>query len=609
MEGECTCLGRKVSSAFANAIEVGENGGRWLYRMIKMIDPTELSRIRLLARVFECTSEAVMITDAGNRILEVNPAFSKMTGYLPEEVIGQDPRILASGDTPRSTIERMWKALNQEGSWEGEVWDRKKDGGVYLKMLKISTAYDEKGQVENYIANFHDISERKKAEDRLHHMAHHDPLTGLSNRASLEAQMVRALASAKREGSIIGVMLIDMDNFKQVNDTLGHNVGDELLIQIAHRLTDSVRASDLVARIGGDEFVVILHHIESNMAVAGIASKILRNLGASYCVEPHMLYSTPSIGVALFPADGVDPATLLRNADSAMYHAKAQGRNNFQFFTSGMNDAAQERLKLEITLRRAMEGLSLYSAPQFHLCFQPQVDTASGRIVGLEALARWDHPELGSVPPLVFIKIAEETGLIQPLGDWVFWEACRKLRDFKNAGMSGVRVAVNLSTQQLRHENLPVVVRGALACYDLSPGDLELEITESTAMQNPIATIEILTQLHDLGIVLAIDDFGTGYSSLAYLKQLPINRLKLDKTFVRDVSFDRDDSAICSATIVLGHNLGLELVAEGVETEAQRDHLKGLGCDLLQGFLYCKPMPAEVICDFVLEWNQNAKPL
>ncbi|MEY4592628.1 MAG: hypothetical protein RIR18_1523 [Pseudomonadota bacterium] len=569
----------------------------------------EIERLRLLARVFECTSEAVVITDAGNRILEVNPAFTRMTGYALAEVVGQDPRIMSSGDTPRSTIESLWRGLKEKGAWEGEVWDRRKDGSVYVKLLRISVAYGQDGQVENYIANFHDISERKKAEDRLHHMAHHDPLTGLSNRASLEAQMKRALAGAKRDGSTVGVMLIDMDNFKQVNDTLGHNVGDELLIQIAHRLVESVRGSDLVSRIGGDEFVVILHHIDNVMSIGGIASKILRNLGASYSVGKHMLYSTPSIGVALFPADGVDAETLIRNADSAMYHAKSQGRNNFQFFTACMNEAAQERLKLEVALRQAMEGLSLYSAPQFHLCFQPQLDTATGRIVGLEALARWVHPEMGNIPPVIFIKIAEETGLIQPLGDWVFWEACRKLREFKDAGMSDVRVAVNLSTQQLRHEYLPVVIRGALACYDLAAGDLELEITESTAMQNPQATIEILQQLHDLGIVLAIDDFGTGYSSLAYLKQLPINRLKLDQSFVRDVSFDKDDSAICSATIVLGHNLGLELVAEGVETEAQRDHLKGLGCDLFQGFLYCKPLPAETICDFVLNWNRNPSPL
>lgn len=577
--------------------------------MPTVIDSRELERIQLLARVFECTGEAIMITNAKNCIVEVNPAFTRMTGYSREEILGQDPRILASGDTPRATIERMWKALMEEGTWEGEIWDRRKDGSVYVKLLKISIAYDEDGRVEHYIANFHDISERKKAEDRLLHMAHHDPLTGLSNRASLESQMTRAFAGARRDGSKIGVMLIDMDNFKQVNDTLGHNIGDQLLVQIAYRLTESVRASDVVARIGGDEFVIILHHIENEMSIAGIASKILRNLGSSYCVDQHMLYSTPSIGIAIFPSDGKDPQTLLRNADSAMYHAKSLGRNNFQFFTSCMNDAAQERLKMEIMLRKAMEGMTLYSAPQFHLCFQPQVDLASGRIVGLEALARWDHPEMGPIPPTVFIKIAEETGLIQPLGDWVFWEACRKLREFKNAGMEGVRVAVNLSTQQLRHESLPVVIRGALTCYELSPGDLELEITESTAMQNPTVTIQILQQLSDLGIVLAIDDFGTGYSSLAYLKQLPINRLKLDKTFVRDVNFDRDDSAICSATIVLGHNLGLELVAEGVETVEQRDHLKGLGCDLLQGFLYCKPIPAEEACRFVLDWNRNPHPV
>lgn len=568
--------------------------------------PAPLQALR--ASAFECVNEAVMIADAESNILDVNPAFVRMTGYTLEEVAGRNPRILASGKTPTETYELMYRSLAIEGHWQGEIWDRRKDGRTYPKWLSITAIYDAVGNITHYIGSFSDISSGKEAVERMYYMAHHDPLTGLANRSSLDAQMELVLSAARRSGRQFALMLIDMDNFKQVNDTLGHPVGDQLLIRIADRLRENVRASDTVARLGGDEFVVILNDIEHAQSVAAITSKLARALAEPYELENHLLYSTPSIGVCLFPNDGNDPDTLLKHADSAMYHAKAQGRNNFQFFTPTMNAAAHERLRFETALRTALEETTLQAAPQFSLHFQPQVDLASGRITGLEALARWDHPELGAIPPTIFIQIAEETGLIRPLGDWVFWEACRKLCDFKAAGLRNLRVAVNLSTQQLRHEQLPVVIRGALACYDLEASELELEITESTAMQNPEATIRILEQLKDMGIVLAIDDFGTGYSSLSYLKHLPIHRLKLDRSFVKDIDSDTNDAAICSATIVLGHNLGLDLVAEGVETEAQRDYLHSIGCDLLQGFLYSKPLPASEVVAFVSHWNARLAP-
>ena len=573
------------------------------------VNDDELIRLRRVYKAFERMTEAIMITDADNRIIEINPAFTQMTGYSREAVIGQDPNLLASGMTSRETYERMWQSLLEVGSWCGEIWDQRADGTVYPKWLNISVARDEQGRIENHIATFSDLSERNAAAAAIQHLAHHDALTGLSNRLALDSQMENAFASARRDGRQVGVILLDMDNFKQVNDSLGHHVGDQLLVQIAQRLKETVRASDIVARFGGDEFIIVLQDIEHVLSISSIASKLHRMLGDCYRVGGLNLYSTPSMGIAIFPNDGEDSDTLLKNADSAMYHAKACGRNNFQFFEAGMNAAAHERLKLEIALRNALEQTNLHFAPEFRLYFQPLVDLASGRITGLEALIRWNHPELGAIAPVNFIPIAEETGLIQPLGDWVFWEACRKLREFKNHGIDDVRVSINLSTQQLRHESLPSVVRGAMLCYDLNASDIELEITESTAMQNPTATIAILEKLDDMGIVLAIDDFGTGYSSLAYLKHLPIHRLKLDRSFVKDIDVDRDDAAICLATIVLGHNLGLEMVAEGVETEAQRDYLKNIGCDLLQGFLYSKPLPADQAIQFVLEWNRKAKPI
>ena len=563
----------------------------------------ELLELRLKAKAFEYNNEALFITDASNTIVAVNQAFTRMTGYAPAEIIGQNPRVLASGQTPADVYFDMWLALDKHDFWQGEVWDQRRDGSTYPKWLTISVIRNAAHEVENYMASFSDITERKQVADKILHLAHHDALTGLLNRTALEVQLQSALVSAQREKHQVAVLLIDLDNFKQVNDTLGHHVGDHLLVQVGQRLKDCVRANDAVARLGGDEFIVVLQDIESAMSVGAIASKLQRALADAYQVDDYTLYATPSIGVSLYPIDGNEPDVLIKNADSAMYHAKAQGRNNFKFFAASMNAAAHERLKLENALRSALEGISCYQAPQFELYFQPQIHLSSGMITGLEALARWNHPQLGFIPPTKFIQIAEETGLIQPLGDWVFWEACRRLAEFKAEGVSDMRVAVNLSTQQLRHDNLPVVVRGALACYDLLPEELELEITESTAMQNPAATVAILEQLKDMGIVLAVDDFGTGYSSLSYLKHLPIHRLKLDRTFVKDIDTSREDAAICSATIVLAHNLGLDLVAEGVETEAQRDYLSHLGCDLFQGFLYSKPLPADQVVFFIRDWN------
>jgi EAL domain-containing protein (putative c-di-GMP-specific phosphodiesterase class I) len=326
----------------------------------------------------------------------------------------------------------------------------------------------------------------------------------------------------------------------------------------------------------------------------------------SYRIADHVLYATPSIGISLFPIDGGDASTLLRNADTAMYHAKDAGRNNHQFYTARMNEAAGERLHLENELRQAISAISPGTS-EFSLNFQPQVHTATGRVLGLEALLRWNNPTFGSVSPMRFIAIAEETGLIQPLGDWVIWETCRQIRQMKQCGIEGIRIAINISAQQLRHENLLLLVRGALACYDLKPEDIELEVTESTAMQNPETTLSTLDQLSAMGIMLAIDDFGTGYSSLAYLKHLPIQRLKLDRSFVKDIETDANDAAICTATIALGHSLGLELVAEGVETEEQRAFLARLGCDMLQGYLYSKPMPFEETIAY-LKAHQAAHP-
>ncbi len=429
--------------------------------------------------------------------------------------------------------------------------------------------------------------ERLAAVEHIEYLAHHDSLTGLANRYSMESRLAQALATARRIEGQLAVMLIDMDRFKNINDTLGHHVGDKLLIEVARRLRAGVRESDIVARIGGDEFIVVLTGMEAAQDAMHVGAKILESLGQPYAIDGHLLHSTPSIGISVFPGDGGDVDTLLKHADTAMYHAKEHGRNNLRFFTADLTAAAAERMELERDLRAALAGDGL------DLHFQPQVSATTGRIIGFEALARWRHPVRGWVPPALFIPIAEESGLIARLGAWVMARACRQLAAWRAAGVREIRVAVNLSAHQLRSPGLVDEVRNILQDHALNADDLEIEVTESAAMADPEQAIEQLRALRTLGVQIAIDDFGTGYSSLAYLKLLPIQVLKIDQAFVRDIETDPNDAAICAATIALAKSLGLCVIAEGVETAAQRDYLARLGCDCLQGYLFGKPMPPE----------------
>jgi len=542
--------------------------------------------LRLYANAFASSGEPMLITDSANRIVNVNAAFTDQTGYGLDEVRGRDPKILSSGNTPPPVFQEMWRDLLAGGYWEGELWDRKKNGEVYPKWASISAIRDHAQRIMFYIASFSDISERKANEARIDYLAHHDALTGLINRYNLENRLSQALLGAQRDHQRVAVMFIDLDRFKTINDTLGHHVGDLLLIEVARRLRACVRESDIVARLGGDEFVVVLTGMTEAVDAAPMAGKILRALGEPYDIEGNKLHSSPSVGIGIYPDDGADGASLMKNADAAMYHAKEQGRNNIQFFTAAMNASAGERLVLENELRQALEE------GQLELHYQPQVEAETGKLYGFEALARWRHPQRGLVPPIKFIPIAEESGLIEALGAWVLNEACRQLAEWRVLGATDIRMAVNLSAHQLRAPDLVESVRAALLRHGLGRGDLELEITESAAMENPERAIDRLRALRDLGIHLAIDDFGTGYSSLAYLKLLPIHSLKLDRAFVRDIESDENDAAISAATLALAHSLGLKVVAEGVETEAQRYFLQLHRCDYLQGYLYGKPEPA-----------------
>lgn len=556
--------------------------------------------VRLYARAFENSGEAILVTDRHKRIVTLNRAFTRLTGYTLAEVQGEYPTILTSPRTLPATFQAMWASLKASGYWQGELWDRRRDGSDYPCWGAVSAICNEgSGEPTYYVASFSDVSERKAAEARIDHLAHHDNLTGLYNRYSLESRLAQSLLEAKRERRSVAVIFIDLDRFKVINDTLGHHAGDQLLCDVGRRLVKCVRESDVVARLGGDEFIVVLTRLAGEKDAALVAANLLRTLGSPYELAGKVVHSTPSIGISLYPHDGADPETLLKHADAAMYHAKERGRNNFQFSNAAMMAVASERMELESDLRGAL------IARQYELHYQPQVCAVTERVVGVEALIRWRHPRRGLLFPVSFIPIAEETGAIEAIGHWVMDEACRQLAEWRTHGIDGLRMAINLSSRQLRSPDLVDRVRATLRQYGLGDGDLELEITESAAMADPARAIDQLKALRELGVSLAIDDFGTGYSSLAYLKLLPIQILKLDRGFVRDLETDENDAAISAATVALAHSLGLKVVAEGVETEGQSRFLRAHKCDVLQGYRYGRPAPAS---DWSECWKAEREP-
>ncbi|GHT87345.1 hypothetical protein AGMMS49543_23150 [Betaproteobacteria bacterium] len=579
-----------IFTRLGRATRALRKSNRSLEEHIEELHRTE-AELRLYGTVFTSAAEGMVITDARSQILVANPAFTAITGYPLDEIRAHPPSVLASGRHPPTFYHDMWKAIERRGKWQGEIWNRRKNGEVYPEWLSITAVRETNSSetpppITHYIGVFSDISELKRSEDHIHHLARHDSLTNLPNRLLMQERLNEALAQSRRIGCHTAVLFLNLDRFRNINDTLGSELGDALLQQVAHRSQSLLRDTDTVARLGGDEFVFIFPDISQAQDVAGIARKLIISVGRPYLLGEHDISVTASIGIAISGTDGDDAAELLRNADAAMSRAKADGRNSFRFYSADMNTSSLGDLLLENQLRGALERGEL------ELFYQPKIEAKSGRMEGAEALLRWHHPELGLVPPIRFIPLAEESGLIVSIGEWVLRTACQQIQSWRAAGLPVVPIAVNLSAQQFLQNDLPVLVRDSLTAAHIEPDLLELELTESMLMRNIERTVEMLVRLRKMGISLSIDDFGTGYSSLSYLKQFQVNVLKIDKSFVTDIGNADADGKIAISVIALAHGLDLKVVAEGVETEEQRDFLLKHGCDIFQGYLYSRPIPA-----------------
>jgi diguanylate cyclase (GGDEF)-like protein/PAS domain S-box-containing protein len=564
------------------------DGSIWVYADITPRREAE-EKLRLSATVLEHIADGVAVVDRNGRIVAVNPAFTQITGYQAAEALGRDLGLTRSGRHDDTFHEQLWAGLVESGAWQGELWAMRKNGEQFLQALTLTAVRDAHGDTTHYAGVFSDITLVKENADKLDHLAHHDSLTRLPNRLLFNDRLQHALDRAHRSHEQLALLFIDLDRFKNVNDTLGHHIGDELLQQVAAMLSDRLRDGDTLARLGGDEFVVLLEGIGGEYSATLVAEKLVALFEQPFVVAGHELFVTCSIGISLYPHDATDLNMLIRNADVAMYQAKARGRNGYRFYAMSMAGEGVERLHLETGLRRSLEKEEMF------LNYQPQVEIDTGRLIGVEALVRWNHPELGLVPPVRFIPLAEETGFISQLGEWVLAEACRQMVRWQAAGLHVPKIAVNLSVRQFERGTIVDTVDRILRATGLEARRLQLEVTESVIM-NTGDSRTYINGLHDLGVGLAIDDFGTGYSSLAYLKQMPVQTLKIDRSFIQDIHQDANDEAIAIAIIQLGKSMNLSVIAEGVETAEQAAFLLRHGCNQAQGYFYSRPvMPDDLL--------------
>lgn len=567
------------------------------YLLFMLDDITERKRmelqIRKLAQVVEQSPVSVVITDADANIEYVNTTFEQITGYSEVEVREKNPRVLKSGHTPKWVYEDLWQTLRKGKVWKGEFQNRRKNGEIFWEYAHIAPMLDETGMVQNYLAVKEDITLRKQQEEHILHQAHFDALTNLPNRFLALDRLSRLIIEAERDGELVAVLFLDLDDFKKINDTLGHEMGDRLLIDASERLREAVRNSDTVGRLGGDEFIILLGGLDNASGAQPVMESLLEQFRDPFRINERELVLTASIGVAVYPDDAVEASELLRKADAAMYHSKDQGRNTYSYFTEAMNRDVLRRLALEEQMHGALER------NEFRLCYQPQIDVASGCIIGLEALLRWRNSALGEVSPIEFIPIAEQTGLIVPIGKFVIREALASVARWQTHDEQPLRMAVNLSPRQFRDPGLVDFIRGELTDAGV-PGELlELEITEGVLMSGHAYIDDALTALHELNVLIAMDDFGTGYSSLSYLRNYPFDVLKVDRSFIHDIMLDNGDRELINAAVAMAHGLGLKVVAEGVETEEQLAYLATLDCEFAQGYLFSKPLEAAEIEGFL----------
>jgi diguanylate cyclase (GGDEF)-like protein/PAS domain S-box-containing protein len=544
-------------------------------------------QMRKLSSAVEQTADSVTITDPEGNIEYVNAAFSEITGYSKQEAVGRTNRILKSGRHDKEFYAQLWQNLTQGKAFQDIFINRRKDGSLYYEEKSITPLKDDDGVVTHFISTGKDITEQMKTRERLQHLSHHDNLTELPNRSLFMDRLGQAISRARWNGRVVAVLFIDLDRFKNINETLGFDYGDAVLQAVATRLSQSVRDGDTVARLGDDEFAVLLEDVYQKEDIPVVVEKIIKSLSQVHILKAHEVFVTTSIGISLYPNDGNDAQTLIQNADVAIHHAKESGNNNYRFYESEMNAQSLYRLNMESSLRKALER------EEFVLHYQPQIDLKSGEIIAFEALLRWQHPDLGTVSPVEFIPLLEETGMINQVGRWVLRAACQVCRGWNELGLNDIKVSVNISPVQFEQGDISNIVADVLAETGLEAKHLEIELTETTIMRSPQKTIAVLAELNRMGVTLAIDDFGTGYSSLSYLQKFPIDVLKIDRSFVKDVSANNGDASIVSAIISMAHSLKLSVVAEGVETEEQLSFLQERDCEIVQGFLFSKPVPRE----------------
>jgi diguanylate cyclase (GGDEF)-like protein/PAS domain S-box-containing protein len=552
--------------------------------------------LRLMAKIFEGSTDAIVITDTNNRIINTNEAFTTITGYEESEISGKHPAILGSHKHSSDFYSDIKDALSKKGAWCGEIWAKRKNDEIYPIWLSIYIVKDENNiHITHFVGIFSDITARKAAESQLRQLAHYDALTGLANRTQFLERLKWSIDVAKRDNKKTALMFLDLDRFKWINDTLGHQAGDKLLIEVANRLNESVREVDTVSRLAGDEFTIILNHLHDEQQAGIVAKKILNALEVPMILEGREVFISSSIGITIYPTDAKTVNQLIKHADTAMYYAKERGRNNYQYFSHSMNQKVLDELEMETNLRQALKN------QEFSLNYQPQFNLKTKELIGLEVLLRWKHPILGFISPSVFIPHAEKNDLIIMIGDWVLNTACQRSMAWQKAGLKPVRISVNLSGVQLKQHDLIEKVSRVLENTKLSPKFLELELTEGVLMDNAEMTINTLGKLKKMGIRLSIDDFGTGYSSLSYLKRFPIDTLKIDQSFIRDITTDADDDAIASTIIAMAHNLRLKVIAEGVENQKQVTILEQKGCDEVQGYFFGRPLTEQNLCKLLKE--------